>query len=1555
MNQKLLNTFRLRAIVLVAILCAGFTSTWAEDVTWSYEFVSPDAISNNSITVGGATWSVATTEGKGTPDISAGKAYSKYGLKFGSSGSNYYGSVTFSTNYFNSYNVKSVTVNILNNAGKAGTLTAKQGNTDIGSDSKTFGQTWTDLTVNTNSGSGGTLSFTYSVEQAFYIHSIEVVYTSGGSTPTPDPNLEESDFALTGAPVALSFDLYNNSNAQTVSFTTSSTGAVTVSGSQYVETSVSDNTITVTPIKSTPSPQTITVSQTADATYAAGSASFSVTIANSTPGDWVLTPISDLTEDDVFVIVGNNGSNYAMTNNNGENSAPKATAVTIANNKITSDVTNNMKWNISVFNSEYTFYPNGTTETWLYCTNDNNGVRVGTVGDDRFTIDGGYLKHTVTSRYVGVYQSQDWRCYKENSGNIANQTFSFYKYQDDNNAPNGPSIAASDVNIAYDATGGSFNYTINNPVEGGVVSVDFDSYDEWLQTATEDNGTVSFTCTANETNTARQGLFVITYTYNNDETVVKEVLITQAAVPTTYTITFDAGDGTFVGNEDFPSTTNTVVAGTYTLPSATPPEGYYFNGWLPYLSASPKTGTYEVFGNVNFTAKYTSLTAPACSIDLDKFDFGKVALNTSATKTFTVTTANLTEELRLHNGGSPEVDFTISPTTIPQDATSTEVTITFTPTSIRQYSFFLKATGGGVYAHDLTEISGEGAQSYTVTFNPGNGTCATASMACFEGEEMDLPVATPSADCQVDDWTFAGWATESIATASTASLVPSRYAPTQDITLYAVYQLMDANEESVTFDFSELGWDDATVQPTAEISPITLNAMGGGYNGTYYHNDGTWRMYNGGNLSITSIGGPITSVTSNPSTTFTIANGSASQSFTARTDFKSITVNYTTATFATSPVVTCATPTFSPAEDEVVYNTNVEIRCATQGATIHYTTDGSTPTTESPVYSAAIPITRNTTIKAIALKEGLINSSEASAEYTMIPLVPGYTIDFESLLAAYTDWTMTNIVRGDWSSDAHGGIYYGTTNATSASIVTASKVANPETITFNVSRTTNNNTESTWYVEVSSDGNAWTELTSHSATGMAVNTWEKVECDIYNRAAGEFYTNVYIRIRYDGSTAPRTIDDISITEVAQVAKPVFSVVAGTYTEIQSVEITCGTDGATIYYTTDGSTPSSSSNLYTGAVTIDHSCTLKAIAIKDEDESHVASVAYTLHLPTQYNLATTITSGKHYVIASGKEEGNVMVMTTQNQNSYRNQTSASVDANGVLTATGACEFIICGPNEDDAYTFFDEEANGYLFAPKVSDNLLQTSSDNPSMWQIYIDGGTGLATIYDDAAGKYIQYNSGASRFSCYSTQSNVYLFEKAGEPVPTETVTISAAGYATYASDNPLDFTGSSIKAYIATAKGDGSGVNFTQINKVPVGTGVLLYKDGGTTEDIPTLTGAAEEVAGNVFVRGEGTTVATTDDINYNYILNNGTSGIGFYRANDKMVAKNRAYISIQKSESAAVKGFIALPGFGDETAVEAVKAEAVDGVIFNLAGQRVQKLQRGINIVNGKKVVVK
>ena len=178
----------LKTMLLLCALIAGSGTMWATDPSWTHAFVSPEAISSNSITVGGATWSVSATAGEGSPSISTGTYSKTYGLKFGSSKSVYYGSVTFTTDYFKDYNVKSVTVNILNNGSKKGTLTAQQGATSIGSASSTFGTTWTDLTVNTNAGSGGTLSFTYSVEQAFYIHSITVTYTTGGGGGS-DPSI----------------------------------------------------------------------------------------------------------------------------------------------------------------------------------------------------------------------------------------------------------------------------------------------------------------------------------------------------------------------------------------------------------------------------------------------------------------------------------------------------------------------------------------------------------------------------------------------------------------------------------------------------------------------------------------------------------------------------------------------------------------------------------------------------------------------------------------------------------------------------------------------------------------------------------------------------------------------------------------------------------------------------------------------------------------------------------------------------------------------------------------------------------------------------------------------------------------------------------------------------------------------------------------------------------------------------------------------------------------------------------------------------------------------
>ena len=153
-----------------------------------------------------------------------------------------------------------------------------------------------------------------------------------------------------------------------------------------------------------------------------------VTVAAVVVYEWIPVAIGDLTAEDIFVIVGTNSGTFAMTNDNGTGSAPTATSVTIEGNKLTSVVADNMKWNISGNSTDgYTFYPNGSTTTWLYCnttsgSSNNNNMRVGT-GDRKV------FKHNVsnylltndnyTDRYVCVYNGQDWRGYTSASTTIA--------------------------------------------------------------------------------------------------------------------------------------------------------------------------------------------------------------------------------------------------------------------------------------------------------------------------------------------------------------------------------------------------------------------------------------------------------------------------------------------------------------------------------------------------------------------------------------------------------------------------------------------------------------------------------------------------------------------------------------------------------------------------------------------------------------------------------------------------------------------------------------------------------------------------------------------------------------------------------------------------------------------------------------------------------------------------------------------------------------------------------------------------------------------------------
>ena len=80
-----------------------------------------------------------------------------------------------------------------------------------------------------------------------------------------------------------------------------------------------------------------------------------------------------------------------------------------------------------------------------------------------------------------------------------------------------------------------------------------------------------------------------------------------------------------------------------------------------------------------------------------------------------------------------------------------------------------------------------------------------------------------------------------------------------------------------------------------------------------------------------------------------------------------------------------ATPTFDPVAGEYPGSVTVAISCLTDGATIHYTTDGSEPTGGSSVYVGPMPFTSDTTLKAKGFKDGWTDSQTATATYTVPP------------------------------------------------------------------------------------------------------------------------------------------------------------------------------------------------------------------------------------------------------------------------------------------------------------------------------------------------------------------------------------------------------------------------------------------------------------------------------------------------------------------------------------------------------------------------------------------
>ncbi|MBP5392988.1 MAG: DUF4465 domain-containing protein [Bacteroidaceae bacterium] len=175
-------------------------------------------------------------------------------------------------------------------------------------------------------------------------------------------------------------------------------------------------------------------------------------------------------------------------------------------------------------------------------------------------------------------------------------------------------------------------------------------------------------------------------------------------------------------------------------------------------------------------------------------------------------------------------------------------------------------------------------------------------------------------------------------------------------------------------------------------------------------------------------------------------------------------------------------------------------------------------------------------------------------------------------------------------------------------------------------------------------------------------------------------------------------------------------------------------------------------------------------------------------------------------------------------------------------------------------------------------------------------------------------------------------------------VFVSSVGYATYVATKDVDFSDTDVEAYSVTESTKEGYVHLTPITAAPAGEAVLVKAaEGAYVLPVAATTPAALE--GNLLKPAVKEVTADGSQ----YILAEGSEGVAFYQATTgTTIAAGKGYLEITGSDA---KVFV----FDDEnaTGIKGVDALNENSTIYNVAGQRLQKKQRGINIINGKKVL--
>ncbi len=657
---------------------------------------------------------------------------------------------------------------------------------------------------------------------------------------------------------------------------------------------------------------------------------------------------------------------------------------------------------------------------------------------------------------------------------------------------------------------------------------------------------------------------------------------------------------------------------------------------------------------------------------------------------------------------------------------------------------------------------------------------------------------------------------------------------------------------------------------------------------------------------------------------------------------------------------TLATPDISPASCEFNLGESVNVTIsAVDGATIHYTLDGSTPTESSAVYGSALSIETTTTVKAIAVKDGYNNSEVAAATFTAVdPNAKTTTFDFTKpaeLTPSVTTFTNQayNTTGTTFTSD---GITLNTTDGS-----TASRIWEGSSYDLRVYK------NATMTIAAPAGG----IITSIEFTGGTVNSFSADSGVLDGKIwAGNASKVVFT---WSSSASTQKINTITVTysideSVVVIAQPSLTP-ATSFVGSTTVEITNNEEGTTLYYSTNGEDYVA----YTEALNITETTTVYAKAVDAQgNESDVAEATYTKievlsiaeakaaydNVGANVDVAVDLTgavvtvnngqylfienettginifnSGAEYAEGTKFTAGYILGTST----TYRNMHQLSnVEFCGVETTD-----VTVKPLEvtiADIAGNYDEYEGRFVKLTGVSIDSDKNMTQGDDEYKAYDRFALGFGAIANcDVTGVVAIYNTG----------EQLYIKDI------TYNLSVTDAGYATLF----LDFNAAipaEVEAYAVTEVNNGF-VTMTKVTGIlPANTGVIVK----ATEDDYTFAYSKETpatVTGNLLL---GTAAATKIDVEA-YVLGN-VDGVGLYKA--KMTDgkwlnnANRAYLpaSAVPNKSVAFYGF----DWDGTTGIEKVEVENADAVkgIYDLTGRRVEAVTvPGIYIVNGVKKLVR